>query len=376
MPPHDRDRGDYIVTITAADNGDGGGAIAVLRASSTFVVKVASAAEPPQLAPVGPKVAVIDQQLQFVVRASDLDQDALQFTAQNLPSGASFVPGVGYGTAVFAWTPTAADAGTRSVTFTVTDSTGGSDSRTIDLVVRATNSAPVLLPVGNRTVAETTLLDLQLAALDADGDVLSWSATGLPPGAQLDSATGRLRWQTNYFSAGTYPGITLTVSDGAASSTETIAITVTQTDQAPRFSIQPPVQTQESQLLQFTLFTDAGEVWNRGPAQVKSVKLKVTPGIQVTAFSPVGPVRIAVGYNPYQRPRGPLYHEATDEGGALLCVSPFNFIPTHFTYDQTGKIISIKQDVSAVGCPSSYQPAKDNRFRSKLTFSFAIGQAF
>ncbi|HEY6090051.1 MAG TPA: BamA/TamA family outer membrane protein [Gemmatimonadaceae bacterium] len=130
------------------------------------------------------------------------------------------------------------------------------------------------------------------------------------------------------------------------------------------------------QLLQFTLFTDAGEVWNRGPAQVKSVKLKVTPGIQVTAFSPVGPVRIAVGYNPYQRPKGPLYHEASDEGGALLCVSPFNFIPTHFTYDQTGKITNIKQDVSAVGCPSSYQPAKDNRFRSKLTFSFAIGQAF
>jgi outer membrane protein insertion porin family/translocation and assembly module TamA len=130
------------------------------------------------------------------------------------------------------------------------------------------------------------------------------------------------------------------------------------------------------QLLQFTLFTDAGEVWNRGTSQVKSVKLKVTPGIQVTAFSPVGPVRIAVGYNPYQRPKGPLYHEATNEGGALLCVSPNNDLPTHFTYDQTGTITNITQDVPPGGCPSSYQPARDNRFRSKLTFSFAIGQAF
>jgi outer membrane protein assembly factor BamA len=128
------------------------------------------------------------------------------------------------------------------------------------------------------------------------------------------------------------------------------------------------------QLLQLTLFTDAGEVWNRGTAQVKSVKLKVTPGIQVTAFSPVGPVRVAVGYNPYQRPKGPLYHEATNEGGALLCVSPNNDIPTKFFYDPSGKIINITQPVG--GCPSSYQPAKDNRFRSKLTFSFAIGQAF
>lgn len=129
------------------------------------------------------------------------------------------------------------------------------------------------------------------------------------------------------------------------------------------------------QLLQFTIFTDAGEVWNRGTSQVKSVKLKVTPGIQITAFSPVGPVRVAIGYNPYQRPKGPLYHEATNEGGALLCVSPNNDIPTKFFYDQTGtKIINITQPPG--GCPSSYQPAKDNRLRSKLTFSFAIGQAF
>ncbi|HMI43294.1 MAG TPA: BamA/TamA family outer membrane protein, partial [Gemmatimonadaceae bacterium] len=86
------------------------------------------------------------------------------------------------------------------------------------------------------------------------------------------------------------------------------------------------------QLLQFTIFTDAGEVWNRGGgAQVKAVKLKVTPGVQVTAFSPVGPVRVAVGYNPYQRPKGPLYYEATNQGGALLCVSPNNDLPTHFS---------------------------------------------
>src|SRR5205814_10410955 len=35
------------------------------------------------------------------------------------------------------------------------------------------------------------------------------------------------------------------------------------------------------ELLQFTMFTDAGEVWNRGQSQIKEVKLKVTPGIQL-----------------------------------------------------------------------------------------------
>jgi outer membrane protein insertion porin family len=132
-----------------------------------------------------------------------------------------------------------------------------------------------------------------------------------------------------------------------------------------------------SDLLQWTFFTDAGEVWNRGTGQLKQVKLKVTPGIQLTAFSPVGPVRLAIGYNPYRRPPGPIYFEGTNLGGELLCVSPFNTIKTHITYDNASppNPAAISQEPGGV-CPSTYQPAKDNSLRSKLTFSFAIGQAF
>jgi outer membrane protein insertion porin family/translocation and assembly module TamA len=133
------------------------------------------------------------------------------------------------------------------------------------------------------------------------------------------------------------------------------------------------------ELLQLTLFTDAGEVWNRGSAaSLRGVKLKVTPGVQITAFSPVGPVRVAVGYNPYQRPAGPLYYEATNQGGQLLCVSPGNTLPAHFTTTTPGADPTITQDAptGASSCPASFQPVKDNRFLSRLTFSFAIGQAF
>lgn len=135
------------------------------------------------------------------------------------------------------------------------------------------------------------------------------------------------------------------------------------------------------ELLQLTLFTDAGQVWNRGSTStLGGVKLKVTPGIQMTAFSPVGPVRFAIGYNPYRRPTGPLYYEATSTnfaGAPLLCVSPNNDVPTHFSPpDPKTGAVTITQNVTAGGCPATYQPPKDNRFRSKLTFSFAIGQAF
>ncbi len=253
VAPLDRDRGDYIVTLVARDDGDGGGAKAVLSASRSFVVKVTSDAEPPLLAPIGSKVAVIGQPLQFTIRASDLDQDALQFSAQNLPDGATLANGVVYGTAIFTWTPTVADAGTHGVSFTVTDSTGGSDTRSIDLVVRATNAAPLLFPVGDLTVAENALLDIQLAATDGDGDALTYTATGLPPGAVLDPLTGRLLWKTNFFSAGTYNGVVLAASDGSASSAETIRITVTPTNQAPLLAALPPLGTQEQRVLQFTL---------------------------------------------------------------------------------------------------------------------------
>jgi outer membrane protein insertion porin family/translocation and assembly module TamA len=130
------------------------------------------------------------------------------------------------------------------------------------------------------------------------------------------------------------------------------------------------------ELLQFTFFTDAGEVWNRGStAALSGVKLKVTPGIQVTAFSPVGPVRVAIGYNPYQRPAGPLYFEATSEGGELVCVSPGNTLPVTITPDPNGGTGRTIHQESGV-CPSTFQPARENSLRSKLTFSFAIGQAF
>jgi outer membrane protein insertion porin family/translocation and assembly module TamA len=132
------------------------------------------------------------------------------------------------------------------------------------------------------------------------------------------------------------------------------------------------------ELLQLTFFTDAGEVWNRGRSEsFQNFSIKVTPGVQLTAFSPVGPIRLVVGYNPYDRPTGPLYYEVPsnaefDElgtpGGSLPCVSPDNRLPVHLSDDGLVQ--------NAGPCNPSFTPRTNRSFGSRLTFSLAIGQAF
>ena len=70
--------------------------------------------------------------------------------------------------------------------------------------VRASNSSPILQPIGARTLIENQAFQLQLVASDPDGDALTYSATGLPPGAMFNAQTGLFTWTPNYFTAGEY----------------------------------------------------------------------------------------------------------------------------------------------------------------------------
>src|SRR5262249_33660918 len=155
-----------------------------------------------------------------------------------LPNGATLVPGPVYGTAIFTWTPNAADAGLKDITFTATDSGNGdasdklSSTQHLLLNVRTGNVAPVLAPVGNLTFVEGQARQVQLVAIDADDDPVSFTATNLPAGASL-SASGVLSYTPGFQAAGNTPGIKITATDGAGSSSETIAITVQNVNQAP-----------------------------------------------------------------------------------------------------------------------------------------------
>ena len=127
-------------------------------------------------------------------------------------------------------------------------------------------------------------------------------------------------------------------------------------------------------VLQFGLFVDAGDVWNRGGASTfGGYQIKFTPGVQVAALTPVGPVRVVVGYNPYPQPAGPLYFESTTDAGALPCVAPTNTL--RVTADSTSDPAHPRLIQEAGSC-SGYKPPTSTSFGRRLTFGLAIGQAF
>lgn len=120
--------------------------------------------------------------------------------------------------------------------------------------------------------------------------------------------------------------------------------------------------------LQWTLFGDFGEVWNRaGTAGLRFDRIKVTPGAGLRVFSIFGPIRIDVGYNPSDRPRGAIYYdeELVSGDAALFCLTPGNRVP----------VVDGKPPAT-YSCPSSYEPPPRTGFWRRLVVNLSIGQAF
>jgi len=92
----------------------------------------------PALDAIGDKSVLETKTLSFTVTASDPDGDTLDLSATPLPAGASFEDGE------FSWTPTDEQAGSYSVTFTVSDGEL-SDSETITIAVADYAMAPIVM---------------------------------------------------------------------------------------------------------------------------------------------------------------------------------------------------------------------------------------
>jgi len=175
----------------------------------------------------------------FRPTATDANGDTLRFKIQGRPGWAAFDSVTG----TLSGTPNLANAGTyANIVISVTDGKRGNTwvslpafSITVEV---SRNLSPEIL--GNPPTSAVTgqTYSVQPNASDPDGDPLTYAVANMPAWATFSPSTGRLSGTPT--TAGTHSGITISVSDGAVStSLPAFSITVQQPNRAPTISGSP-----------------------------------------------------------------------------------------------------------------------------------------
>ena len=154
---------------------------------------------------------------------SDPDNDSVTFNKLTDPANGT----VAFNTdGTFVYTPDANFNGTDSFDYEIIDADGVATSATVTITVGDVNDTPTVdspIPDQSSSDAEVISLDVSGNFADVEGDTLSFTATGLPPGLSIDTAgniTGTI--DSNASVSGPYT-VTITADDGNTTAQDTFA---------------------------------------------------------------------------------------------------------------------------------------------------------
>jgi VCBS repeat-containing protein len=146
----------------------------------------------------------------------------------------------------FAYTPAANFNGTDSFTYRANDGQADSATVTVIIKVNSVNDAPTLsaLPPTS-SMDELTALNFKAAANDIDNpaSALRFSLADAPAGATIDAASGEFRWTPLEAQGPANYTFRVNVSDGLATATGTVTVTVKEVNVAPQLSNVPAAAT-------------------------------------------------------------------------------------------------------------------------------------
>jgi len=136
----------------------------------------------------------------------------------------------------------AGQEGVYLVNFEVFDATEAVpiiDNELVQITVTGLNNPPVLNPIGNKTVANTTNLSFTIGGSDPDGDAVSFNAFFLPAGASFNTATKTFSWTPTAAQSNNTYFVTFRATDNGTpnlNDEEIVAITVGAGNQPPVFT--------------------------------------------------------------------------------------------------------------------------------------------
>ena len=196
--------------LTLTDNGDGTAVLSgtpgsenvgindvtlrvndgVVDVDQTFTIDVGNSNEGPSFT--STPVTSVDEDTLYTYNITTADPDlgdTLTITAPTLPAWLTFTDH-GDRTATLTGTPTNSEVGDHQVELQVTD---GHElaNQSFTITVVNVNDAPVLTQPADQTNEKGNVVSLQLSAMDVDlGDSLTYSASGLPDGLNIDPVSG------------------------------------------------------------------------------------------------------------------------------------------------------------------------------------------
>ena len=169
------------------------------------------------------------------VTAADPDGQAItSLTASGLPAGATFAPNGSRTAGTLTWTPTFAQSGSYTVTFTASNALSGSAGTQI--TITNVDRAPVVTAPPSAGATEDVPLTVLVTVADPDGDAIATlAALDLPAGATFtpngSKTAGTLEWTPTFGQSGVY--VVGFIAGNALSGSASTQVTVADVDRAP-----------------------------------------------------------------------------------------------------------------------------------------------
>jgi len=193
----------------------------------TFNITVSASgnSKPPTISGTPATSAVAGTAYSFTPTTTDPSGRRLSFFISGAPSWATFSSSTGK----LSGTPSTSNVGkTQNVVITVSDGALTASLAPFSITVNSPASPPVISGTAPAGVVGTAY-SFTPTASDPSGKTLTFSESGLPPGLSISSTSGAISGTPT--SAGTYSDVTITASDGTA--TASLAVTISITSPVP-----------------------------------------------------------------------------------------------------------------------------------------------